>query len=78
MTNLRFARACAATSLGAEAIVAPVNDIPGVESLVITEARELNSGLVVIPDAFTVGHRAEITALAARYHVPADLLKSAA
>ena len=71
MTNLRFARACAATSLGAEAIVAPVNDIPGVESLVTTEAREPSSGLVVIPDAFTVRHRAEITALAARYHVPA-------
>jgi putative ABC transport system substrate-binding protein len=61
----------AATSLGAEAIVAPVNDMPGVESLVTAEAREPSSGLVVIPDAFTVGHRAEITALAARYHVPA-------
>jgi hypothetical protein len=36
-----------------------------------TEAREPSSGLVVIPDAFTVRHRAEITALAARYHVPA-------
>ncbi len=61
----------AAASLGAEAVVAPVNDMPGVESLVSTEAREPSSGLVVIPDAFTVGHRAEITALAARYHVPA-------
>jgi putative tryptophan/tyrosine transport system substrate-binding protein len=61
----------AAASLGAEAIVAPVNDMPGVESLVTTEAREPNSGLVVIPDAFTVRHRAEITALAARHHVPA-------
>jgi ABC-type uncharacterized transport system substrate-binding protein len=61
----------AAASLGAEAIVAPVNDMPGVESLVTTEAREPSSGLVVIPDAFTVRHRAEITALAARYHVPA-------
>jgi putative tryptophan/tyrosine transport system substrate-binding protein len=61
----------AAASLGAEAIVAPVNDMPGVESLVTTEARDPSSGLVVIPDAFTVGHRAEITALAARYHVPA-------
>jgi hypothetical protein len=48
-----------------------VNDMPGVESLVTTEAREPSSGLVVIPDAFTVRHRAEITALAARYHVPA-------
>ena len=61
----------AAASLGAEAIVAPVNDMPGLESLVTTEAREPNSGLVVIPDAFTYLHRAEITALAARYHVPA-------
>jgi putative ABC transport system substrate-binding protein len=61
----------AAASVGAEAIVAPVNDMPGVESLVTTEAREPSSGLVVIPDAFTVAHRAEITALAARYHVPA-------
>ena len=61
----------AAASLGAEAIVAPVNDMPGVESLVTTEGREPSSGLVVIPDAFTVRHRAEITALAARYHVPA-------
>ena len=61
----------AAASLGAEAIVAPVNDMPGLESLVTTEAREPNSGLVVIPDAFTIQHRAEIIALAARYHVPA-------
>jgi putative tryptophan/tyrosine transport system substrate-binding protein len=51
--------------------VARVTDMPGVESLVSTEAREPSSGLVVIPDAFTVGHRSEITALAARYHVPA-------
>jgi ABC-type uncharacterized transport system substrate-binding protein len=61
----------AAASVGAEAIVAPVNDMSGVESFVTTEAREPSSGLVVIPDAFTVSHRAEITALAARYHVPA-------
>jgi putative tryptophan/tyrosine transport system substrate-binding protein len=61
----------AAASLGVQAIVAPVNDMPGLESLITTEARELGSGLVVIPDAFTTTHRAEITALAARYHVPA-------
>jgi putative ABC transport system substrate-binding protein len=61
----------AAASVGAEAIVAPVNDMPGLESLVNTEAREPNSGLVVIPDAFTIQHRSEIIALAARYHVPA-------
>jgi putative ABC transport system substrate-binding protein len=61
----------AAASLGMEAIIAPVQDMPEVEFLVATEAREPNSGLVVIPDAFTVGHRTEITALAARYRVPA-------
>jgi putative ABC transport system substrate-binding protein len=61
----------AATSLGVEAIVAPFNDMPTLESLFTTEAREPSSGLVVIPDAFTQQHRAEITALAARFHIPA-------
>ena len=59
----------AAASLGVEASVAPVNDMPEVESLV--SASGPNSGLVVIPDAFTVTHRAEIAALADRYRVPA-------
>ena len=61
----------AAASVGAEAIVAPVNDMPGLESLIATEARAPNSGLVVIPDAFTIQHRAEIITLAARHHIPA-------
>jgi putative tryptophan/tyrosine transport system substrate-binding protein len=61
----------AAAAIGAEAAIAPVNDMPGFESLVATEARGPNSGLVVIPDAFTIQHRAEIIALAARYHIPA-------
>jgi putative tryptophan/tyrosine transport system substrate-binding protein len=61
----------AAASVGAEAIVAPVNDMPGLEALIATEARAPNSGLVVIPDAFTIQHRAEIIALAARHHIPA-------
>jgi putative tryptophan/tyrosine transport system substrate-binding protein len=70
----------AAAAIGAEAILAPVNDIPGLESLVATEAREPNSGLVVIPDAFTIQHRAEIIALAMSlpFIGPAHLLKSAA
>ena len=61
----------AAAALGAEAIVAPVDDMRALESIFATELREPNSGLVVIPDAFTVRHRAEIIALTARYHVPA-------
>ena len=59
----------AAASLGVEAIVAPVHDIPEVEFLV--SKSEPNSGLVVIPDVFTIAHRAEITLLANRYRVPA-------
>ena len=61
----------AAASVGAEAVVSPVYDMPSVEDVTRTAAREANSGCVVIPDAFTVRHRAEITELAARYRVPA-------
>jgi putative ABC transport system substrate-binding protein len=59
----------AAASLGVEAIVAPVDDMPKVEFLISTS--EPNSGLLVGPDVFTESHLAEITALAARYRVPA-------
>ena len=61
----------AAASLGMEAIIAPVDDMLELESLVTIQAREPNSGLVVIPDAFTELHRAEIVSLAVRYRVPA-------
>jgi putative ABC transport system substrate-binding protein len=61
----------AAASLGVEAILAPVHDMSELESVIAAQARESNGGLVVIPDAFTIGHRAEITLLAARYRVPA-------
>jgi len=59
----------AASSLAVEASVAPVQDMREVESLV--SASGANSALVVIPDAFTVGHRAEIASLADRYRLPA-------
>jgi putative ABC transport system substrate-binding protein len=61
----------AAASLGVEAILAPVHDMSELESVIAAQARESNGGLVVIPDAFTIGHRAEITLLTARYRVPA-------
>jgi putative ABC transport system substrate-binding protein len=60
----------AVASLGAEAIVAPVNDMPGLESLINKEANEPNSGIVVIPDSFHLRHRAQMTALIARNRVP--------
>jgi putative ABC transport system substrate-binding protein len=61
----------AAASLAVEAIVAPVGDMLDLESLIATQAREPNGGLVVIPDAFTELHLSEIVSLAARYRVPA-------
>ena len=61
----------AAASLGMEAILSPVHEMSELESVIAAEAREPNSGLVVIPDAFTVSHRAEITLLADHYRVPA-------
>ena len=61
----------AAAARDMEALVAPVHDMPEAELLLTTQAREPNSGLVVIPDAFTVNHNVEITSLAARFRVPA-------
>ena len=61
----------ATASLGVEAVIAPVRDIMELEAIVTTQACEPNSGLVVIPDAFTNLHRAEIASLAVRYRVPA-------
>src|SRR6516164_7834 len=61
----------AAAARGMEALAAPVHDMPEVEHLLATRAREPNSGLVVIPDNFTINHRAEITSLAARFLIPA-------
>jgi putative tryptophan/tyrosine transport system substrate-binding protein len=43
----------AAASLGQEAIAAPVHDTSELESVVAAQAREPNSGLIVVPDAFT-------------------------
>jgi putative ABC transport system substrate-binding protein len=61
----------AAASFGVEAITASVRDMSELESLVAAQAREPNSGLIVMPDAFTISHRAEIVTAAARYRLPA-------
>jgi putative tryptophan/tyrosine transport system substrate-binding protein len=60
-----------AASLAAEAILAPVHDTSELESVVAAQAREPNTGLFVIPDAFTITYRVEVTSLAARYRLPA-------
>jgi putative tryptophan/tyrosine transport system substrate-binding protein len=60
-----------AASLGVEAIMAPVNDRSELEPVIAAQAREPNSGLVGMPDAFLTAHRVEVTSLAARYRLPA-------
>ena len=61
----------AAASLAVQPIVTPVRDPSELESAIVAQAREANGGIVVMPEAFTVAHRAEITSLAARYRLPA-------
>jgi putative tryptophan/tyrosine transport system substrate-binding protein len=61
----------AAASFAVEAITAPVHDRSELESVVAAQAREPNSGLIVMPDGFMNVHRAEVTSLAARYRLPA-------
>ena len=61
----------AAASNAIEAIAAPVNDMAELESVVATQAREPNGGIIVMPDTFTIGHREAIASLATRYRVPA-------
>jgi len=61
----------AAPSFGVEAIDAPVHDTTELESVIAAQAREANSGLFVISDAFTITYRSEVTSLAARYRLPA-------
>ena len=61
----------AASASAVEAIAAPVHNLSELESVVAAQSREPNGGLVVMPDTFTVGHRADITSLATRYLVPA-------
>jgi putative ABC transport system substrate-binding protein len=61
----------AAPNFSVQVTAAPVHDMSELESFVATHAREPNGGLIVPPDAFMVGHRTEITSLAARYRLPA-------
>jgi putative tryptophan/tyrosine transport system substrate-binding protein len=61
----------AATSFGVEAIAAPVHDTSELESVVAAQAHTPNTGLILMPDAFTLDHGEEVTLLAARYRLPA-------
>ena len=61
----------AAPSFAVEAVTAPVHDKSELTTLIATLAHEPNGGIIVMPDAFTDTHRAEIISLAARNGLPA-------
>jgi putative ABC transport system substrate-binding protein len=61
----------AAASLALDVMATPVRDSSELESAIGAQARAPNGGLVVMNDLFLTAHRAEITSLAARYHLPA-------
>jgi putative tryptophan/tyrosine transport system substrate-binding protein len=61
----------AARSLKVVPITAPVHSDVEIETAIIALRREPGGGLVVMPDLFTITHRAPITLAAARNNVPA-------
>src|SRR5262249_47608973 len=61
----------AALSFRVESIVARVREGSELDSVIAAQAREPNSGLIVMPDTFMNVYRAEIASLAARYRIPA-------
>jgi putative ABC transport system substrate-binding protein len=61
----------AAPNLAVQAIPAPVQSPSELETVIAAQAREPNSGLIVMPDGFMNVHRAKITSLADRWRLPA-------
>ena len=60
----------AASSFGLNATTAIVHDTSELEAIITSQAREPNSGLVVMPDGFLNVHRAQLISLTAHYRVP--------
>ncbi len=61
----------AASSFGIEVTVAAVRSKDEIEGVVAAQARDPGGGLIVMPDPFNTINRELITALAARYGLPA-------
>jgi putative ABC transport system substrate-binding protein len=57
-------------SFGVEPIVAPVHDTTELDTVIGTQARVPNAGLILVPDSFLVSQRSKISALATRYQLP--------
>jgi putative tryptophan/tyrosine transport system substrate-binding protein len=60
----------AAASHGMKSTSLPVHDMAATETAIAAQARESDSGLVVLNDDFTIANRSEIVSLAARYELP--------
>jgi putative ABC transport system substrate-binding protein len=60
-----------ALSLKVEPISSPVHNDAEIETVMTSLGRELGGGLVVMPDNFTINHRAPLILMAARNNVPA-------
>jgi ABC-type uncharacterized transport system substrate-binding protein len=56
---------------GTEAALAPVRSVGEIERAAETAATKSDSGLLILPDLFTSGHREFIVAQAERYRLPA-------
>jgi putative tryptophan/tyrosine transport system substrate-binding protein len=61
----------AAAKFAVEATTAPVRDRSELGPVIARLAGEPNAGLIVVPDSFSIAHRAEIASLAARSRLPA-------
>ena len=61
----------AARSLKVEPIIAHIHTDAEIETAITALGREPGGGLVVMPDAFTLGHRVPIISSAARNNIPA-------
>jgi putative tryptophan/tyrosine transport system substrate-binding protein len=60
----------AATTLGIEAIAAPVRDLTELDSVMAAQAQKPNTGLIAMPSGFTSGNVKEIAALTLRHKLP--------
>jgi putative tryptophan/tyrosine transport system substrate-binding protein len=58
-------------AFGAEASLAPVKDNSDIERVFTNLASQPNSGIIVVPDLFTSGHREIIVNLASNLRIPA-------
>jgi putative ABC transport system substrate-binding protein len=60
----------AARSFAVQPIVAPVNDVTGIEDAISMQAREPGGSAIVLMDIFTVSNRLPIIASSVRHRVP--------